>query len=85
MLATVTEKGQVTVPKEIRDRTGIMPGSRLDFEVMEDGSLRVRVLSRGSDPLFGLLQKTGSEPRSIEAMNAGIAAAVSERNRRARR
>lgn len=85
MLATVTEKGQVTVPKEIRERTGIMPGSRLDFEVMEDGSLRVRVLSRGAEALFGLLQRLGNEPRSIEAMDAGIAAAVSERNQRARR
>lgn len=84
MLATVTEKGQVTVPKEIRDRAGIMPGSRLDFEVMDDGSLRVRVLSRGSKTLFGLLQRPGSEPRSIEAMDDGIAAAVSERNQRAR-
>lgn len=83
MLATVTEKGQVTVPKAVRDRTGIAPGSRLDFEVMEDGTLRVRVLARGADALFGLLQRPGSEPRSVEAMDAGIAAAVDERDKRA--
>lgn len=44
MRATVTDKGQVTVPKEIRDKIGIIPGSKLDFELMGDGSLFVRVL-----------------------------------------
>ncbi len=85
MLATVTDKGQVTVPKEIRDKTGITPGSRLDFEVQDDGTLRVRVLTRGADNLFGLLHRAGTKPRSIEAMDQGIAAAVRARNRRARK
>lgn len=80
MLATVTDKGQVTVPKEIRDRTGIAPGSRLDFEVEDDGTLRVRMLVRGADNLFGLVHRPGIEPRSIEAMDQGIAAAAA-RNR----
>lgn len=84
MLATVTDKGQVTVPKEIRDRTGIAPGTRLDFEVLEDGTLRVRVLARGADNLFGLLQRPDTAARSIEEMDEGIAAAAEERNRRSR-
>jgi antitoxin PrlF len=85
MLATVTDKGQVTVPKEVRDRAGIAPGSRLDFEVMDDGNLRVRVLKRGAEPLFGLLQRPGGKPLDIAAMDAGIAAAAAERDERARR
>ncbi len=85
MLATVTDKGQVTVPKEVRDRTGIAPGSRLDFEVMDDGTLRVRVLARNADALFGLLQRSGGQPLDIEAMDAGIAAATAARNKRARK
>ncbi|MDP2829719.1 MAG: AbrB/MazE/SpoVT family DNA-binding domain-containing protein [Sulfuricellaceae bacterium] len=85
MLATVTDKGQVTVPKEIRDQTGIAPGSRLDFEVQDDGTLRVRVLTRGADNLFGLVHRTGIRARSIEEMDLGIATAVGARNRRARK
>jgi AbrB family looped-hinge helix DNA binding protein len=85
MLATVTDKGQVTVPKEIRDRAGIGPGTRLDFEVQEDGSLRVRVLARGADSLFGLLHRPGRRACSVEEMDEGIAAAVRERNRRGRK
>ena len=85
MLATVTDKGQVTVPKEIRDRLGIAPGSRLDFEAQEDGTLRGRVLARGADNLFGLVHRPGIAPRSIEAMDEGIAAAAGARNRRSRK
>ena len=85
MLATVTDKGQVTVPKEIRDKTGITPGSRLDFEVQDDGTLRVRVLARGAGNLLGLVHRPGTGPRSIEAMDEGIAAAVGARNQRSRK
>lgn len=85
MLATVTDKGQVTVPKEIRDQTGIAPGSRLDFEVQDDGTLRVRVLTRGADNLFGLVHRAGIKPRTIEEMDQGITTAVGARNRQARK
>ena len=34
---TVTRKGQVTIPKPVRDRLGINPGSKVDFGVAEDG------------------------------------------------
>lgn len=34
-MATVTSKGQVTLPKNIRDALGIGPGSEVDFEVTE--------------------------------------------------
>jgi AbrB family looped-hinge helix DNA binding protein len=84
MLATVTDKGQVTVPKEIRDRTGITPGSKLDFELLDDGTLRVRVLTRGSANLFGLIQRPAAEALSIETMDEGIVAAVDARNQQAR-
>jgi len=33
----VTTKGQVTIPKEIRDRLGIEPGDEIDFEETDDG------------------------------------------------
>ncbi|CDZ48861.1 AbrB/MazE/SpoVT family DNA-binding domain-containing protein [Neorhizobium galegae] len=39
----VTEKGQVTIPKEIRDRLKIGPGSEVDFVVSDDGVRLVRL------------------------------------------
>lgn len=37
MATTVTSKGQVTIPKPVRDRLGIVPGSAVDFELAPDG------------------------------------------------
>ena len=41
MKALVTSKGQVTIPKELRERFGIEPGTQVDFSATEDG-IRVR-------------------------------------------
>ncbi len=41
MTTTVSSKGQVTIPKELRDRLGIEPGTRLQFEA-ERGRLVAR-------------------------------------------
>ncbi len=37
MTTTVTSKGQVTIPKPMRDRLGIVPGSAVAFELAADG------------------------------------------------
>ncbi|MDB5523578.1 MAG: hypothetical protein JWM58_1341 [Rhizobium sp.] len=39
MATTVTAKGQVTIPKAVRDLLGIGPGSKVDFRRAEDGSV----------------------------------------------
>ncbi|KAA1179535.1 AbrB/MazE/SpoVT family DNA-binding domain-containing protein [Rhizobium tropici] len=41
MSTTVTAKGQVTIPKAVRDMLGIRPGSQVDFRRMPDGSIVV--------------------------------------------
>jgi AbrB family looped-hinge helix DNA binding protein len=37
MVATLTIKGQVTIPKQIRDAMGLRPSMRVDFAVNQDG------------------------------------------------
>ncbi|TIU31587.1 MAG: AbrB/MazE/SpoVT family DNA-binding domain-containing protein, partial [Mesorhizobium sp.] len=39
MTTTVTAKGQVTIPKPVRDLLGIGPGSKVDFRRAADGSV----------------------------------------------
>ena len=39
MTTTVTTKGQVTIPKPVRDLLGIVPGSKVDFRRAADGSV----------------------------------------------
>jgi AbrB family looped-hinge helix DNA binding protein len=43
-LATLTAKGQVTVPKAVRDALGLQKGDQLSWE-LEDGSVRVRAVT----------------------------------------
>jgi len=57
MKAVVSEKGQVTIPKLLRDRLGIKPGQTLDFEVQR-GKL-VAKKTEALDPVdaaFGIFQ-----------------------------
>ncbi|MET0438345.1 MAG: AbrB/MazE/SpoVT family DNA-binding domain-containing protein [Devosia sp.] len=41
MSATVTTKGQVTIPKSVRDHLGIVPGSQVDFRRTADGQILI--------------------------------------------
>jgi AbrB family looped-hinge helix DNA binding protein len=49
-LATLTSKGQVTVPKTVRDALGLRQGDTLQWD-LEEGSVRVKVL-KPVDRLF---------------------------------
>ncbi len=46
MKSLVTSKGQVTIPKELRDRFGIEPGAQIDFVPAEDGIRLRKVVDR---------------------------------------
>ncbi len=46
MATTLTTKGQVTIPKPIRDRLGLGPGSAVEFEIAEDGRVVLRRADR---------------------------------------
>jgi antitoxin PrlF len=47
MATTVTSKGQVTIPKPVRDHLGIAPGSRVEFRCTADGSV---VIEKADSP-----------------------------------
>jgi antitoxin PrlF len=42
MATTVTTKGQVTIPKQLRDSMNIQPGSKVSFEANQDGEVILR-------------------------------------------
>jgi antitoxin PrlF len=70
--ATLTSKGQVTIPKAVRDLLGLETGDQLDF-VLEDGSRVVlRPGNRDARGLKGLLRRPGRRPVSIRQMDEAI-------------
>lgn len=73
--ATVTSKGQVTVPKEVRDDLGLRPGSVLTFTRQPNGDYVLSAKPMSVTDLKGWLQYSGAA-RSIEEMNEAIAEAA---------
>jgi antitoxin PrlF len=50
MATTVTSKGQITIPKQVRDLMGIGPGSVIDFERGQDGRIVLIKVEKKSRP-----------------------------------
>lgn len=82
MLATLTNKGQVTLPKELRERLGLTAGSRLDFSIDDNGELRARLVATTALGLAGLLRRPGQPPVTVEQMNEAVEQTAAELNPR---
>jgi AbrB family looped-hinge helix DNA binding protein len=65
---TLTSKGQVTVPREIRDRLGLASGDKLAFTMLSDGTVVMRAKTRRLIELAGSLTRPGQPKVSIEQM-----------------
>jgi len=72
-IATVTSKGQITVPKEIRDQLGLRSGSRVDFKIERSGKVVFRPLNRDFRSLRGFLRSPWKRPVTIREMDEAIA------------
>lgn len=70
---TVTSKGQVTIPKRIRDFLRVKTGDRIDFDIDASGKVVVRPGGTDVSALKGVLRRPGRRPVSLEAMEAAIA------------
>lgn len=71
--ATITSKGQMTLPKEVRDRLGLHPGDKIDFVFGTDGQLVIKPRTIHVQQLFGLLHRKGEKAATLEEIEAGIA------------
>ncbi|HLK18397.1 MAG TPA: AbrB/MazE/SpoVT family DNA-binding domain-containing protein [Bryobacteraceae bacterium] len=70
--ATLTSKGQVTIPKEIRDRLRLETGQRLEFEIDKNGKLSVVPRNRDFRSLKGIVKSKRKTPVTVEEMNQAI-------------
>jgi len=76
--ATMTSKGQITVPKDIRLKLGLRPGDRIRFLLEADGRVRLMPAKRDVSELVGILPKP-KRALSIEDMDEAIGRAVAEK------
>ena len=72
--ATVTSKGQVTIPADVRRVSNLQPGDVLSFTPMPDGTVLLRAKTRRLDEVAGLLHRSDRKRVPTERLGLGPAA-----------
>ncbi|MFO0113383.1 MAG: AbrB/MazE/SpoVT family DNA-binding domain-containing protein [Betaproteobacteria bacterium] len=67
--ATLTSKGQTTIPKEIRASLGMKAGDRMTFTLMPDATVVMRVKRKSISEVAGSLHKKGRKAIPIEQLS----------------
>ena len=70
---TVTSKGRITIPAEVRATLALKPGDRVEFVEFEAGQFAIRAAVNSVKCLRGVIRKPENAV-SIENMNAAITA-----------
>lgn len=76
-IATMTSKGQVTIPAATRSKLRLAPGSKIDFIENEAGEIVLRPVVGDVRRLRGVVKYAGP-PVSVEDMNVAIGEAAAE-------
>jgi AbrB family looped-hinge helix DNA binding protein len=71
-VATLTSKGQLVIPKAMRDYMHLQPGDRLDFIIQDNGKVVMRPVVTDVHEVKGMLKKPGRKPVAVEAMQQAI-------------
>ena len=83
MIATLTSKAQITLPKGIRELLQLEPGDKVDFSPLPDGRVTVAKAAHASHASFAALRGLLPQPRraySIEEMRQAVLASAAARN-----
>ena len=70
--ATITSKGQVTIPKDVRVRLGVDTGDRVEFIEIEDGVFQIVAATQDVKALKGIVPRP-KKAVTIEEVKAAIA------------
>jgi antitoxin PrlF len=67
--ATLTSKGQTTIPKEIRDSLHMKEGDLMTFTLLPDGTVLMRVKNKSAMEIAGRLYKKGRKALPVEDLS----------------
>lgn len=71
-LATLSSKGQLTIPKEIRESLKLHTGDKLEIVLTDTGEALLRPVSKKVDDIFCRLHKPGRKAVSVEAIDTAV-------------
>ena len=69
--ATLTSKGQITIPVAVREKLGLRTGDRVEFVELDSGEFALKAATEDVRTLKGMIRRP-QKPVSVEAMNAAI-------------
>ena len=70
LVSTMTQKGQVTIPKDVRDSLHLVTGDKVEFIVNDRNEIVIKPVTRKVMEVAGLLSKyKKTQPVSVEEMN----------------
>lgn len=70
--ATLTSKGQITIPKDIRESLQLQAGDKVEFTLTSNNEAHLKPVTKRVDEVFGKLHKPGRKPVSVAEMDAKI-------------
>jgi AbrB family looped-hinge helix DNA binding protein len=76
--ATLTSKGQITVPRDVREELNLTAGSKVMFVRLGPRDYRIVARTGKIEDLFGILHRPGASALTIEEINEGIAEGAAE-------
>ena len=76
--ATITSKGQVTIPKEIRNHLKLETGSKVNFVIDENGEVKVIPFKVPVEELSGILHRRDIKAATLEEMEISIRKGASD-------
>jgi antitoxin PrlF len=77
--ATLTSKGQITLPQAVRQALGVEAGDKIDFVAEADGGIRVVALRQDARRLRGRFAGRTAKPASLQAMADAVQAEAAAR------
>lgn len=80
-VSAITSRGQITLPKPIRDKLGVKPGDRVTFREQPDGTIVVEAATVDLLSLCGII-KPKVRGVTVEAMNEAMGHATVDRFKR---
>ncbi|MFN2351917.1 MAG: AbrB/MazE/SpoVT family DNA-binding domain-containing protein [Kiritimatiellia bacterium] len=79
--ATLTSKGQLTIPKAVRNSLHLHTGDRVAFIVRSESEAILKPVTKSVDEVFGQLHNTHQPRRTIAEMQAAVAKQIRSRKR----
>lgn len=70
--ATITSKGRITIPRIVRERLGLHPGSKVVFTHGKNGEIVITPKAKKAREVFGMLASPGGTSSTVREMDEAI-------------